>query len=173
MDLNMLASIGEFAGAVAVVISVLYLSIQVRHNSKTVSTAALQALNDTANQALAGMAEPGIAPVITKGLDGLEPLDDVEVFQFSTHITILMLGLQNNFCQHQAGLITDPVWERRLDVAKWWVGFKGVEQAMALIGRNLEPEFHRLSLTFVVPTARSYSDLLADAAQQGVEPDVE
>ena len=144
MDLDTLARIGEFAGAIAVIVSLVYLSIQIRHNSRVVRSAALQAVNDTANQALAGVAAPGIAEIITKGLQDLDSLNPTERFQVMTHISILMIGFQNNFYQYKMGLLPKPVFQRQLGVIRWWMNFKGIQQCMPLLGRSFDPEFARL-----------------------------
>ncbi len=164
MDLNTLANIGEFAGAIAVVVSLLYLSIQIRQNSKTVRSAALQALNDTAVQALSGMAAPGTAGVITRGLQGLDSLDPTEAFQFTTHISIMMIGFQNNFYQYEAGLLPEPVWRRQLGVFRWWATFKGVQQTMRLIGPSLDPKFVGLIRLPTVPAPEAAADQPRGAA---------
>ena len=141
MDLNTLANIGEFAGAIAVVVSLLYLSVQIRQNSKTVRSASLQAFNDTAVHALSGMAAPGTADIITRGLQDLKSLDPTESFQFTTHISILMIGFQNNYFQYEAGFLPEPVWRRQLGVIRWWAALKGVQQAMRLISPTFDPKF--------------------------------
>ena len=152
MDLSTLASIGEFAGAIAVVVSLLYLSTQIRHNSRVVKSAALQALNDTAIQALSGMAAPGTVEVVTKGLQDLDQLNPTERFQVMTHISILLIGFQNNFYQYKAGLLPESVFRRQLGVARWWTTtFKGVRQSIPLLHASLDPEFARL-LRLPAPT---------------------
>ena len=141
MDLNTLASIGEFAGAIAVVVSVLYLAIQIRHNSKTVRSAALQTVSDTSIRALSSMAAPGTADVVVKGLRDVDPLTPTEGFQFRTHISIMMIGFQGTFYQYRDGLIPEAVWRRNLGVMRFWTAFKGVQQTMQLIAPSLDPEF--------------------------------
>ena len=172
MNLDTLARVGEFAGAIAVVVSLLYLSIQIRHNSRVVKSAALQAVNDTANQALAGMAAPGTAEIITKGLQDLDSLNPTERFQVITHISILMIGFQNNFYQYKMGLLPSPVFRRQLGVIRWWMNFKGIQQGMPLLVRSFDPEFARL-----VGISLAKDDSVANgrppAAQQGDEADVE
>ena len=144
MDLNTLANIGEFAGAIAVVVSVLYLSIQIRHNSRMVKSSALQALNDTATQALTAMAAPDAVEVVTQGLQDLDSLNPTERFQVMVHISILLIGFQNNFYQYKAGLLPEAVFRRQLGVARWWMTFQGVQQSMPLLRPSLDPEFARL-----------------------------
>ncbi len=46
MTLNELGSLGEFVGAIAVVISLIYLAIQIRHNTRAVQSTTHQAVLD-------------------------------------------------------------------------------------------------------------------------------
>ena len=158
MDLNTLASIGEFAGAIAVVVSVLYLAIQIRQNSKTVRAAALQTVNDTSIRALSGMAAPGTAEVLVKGREELSSLTPTEAFQFSTHVSIMMIGFQGTFYQFKAGLIPEPVWRRNLLVMRWWAAFKGIRQAMNFMAPTFDPEF----VALLKPPSSSVPDPTSD-----------
>ena len=47
MTLEDLGNIGEFVAAIAVVVSLLYLAIQIRQNTKTVRTSTYQAILDS------------------------------------------------------------------------------------------------------------------------------
>jgi hypothetical protein len=57
MTLQNLAYLGEFVGGVAVIITLLYLALQIRQNSKIVRAAAYQSLNEASARVLRTMAQ--------------------------------------------------------------------------------------------------------------------
>ena len=50
---------------------------------------------------------PGTADIVVKGLRQLDSLTPTEAFQFSTHVSIMMIGFQSTFYQYEAGLIPE------------------------------------------------------------------
>ena len=58
MTLEDLGNIGEFVGAIAVVMSLLYLAIQIRQNTKTVRTSTYQSVLESSHRVNEYLADP-------------------------------------------------------------------------------------------------------------------
>lgn len=82
MDWDAIGATGEWAGALAVVASLIYLATQVRYSNRQTQAAARYSFLDTYGQLHASMIEnKAAAAVFRRGLAG-ESLDEDEAFQF-------------------------------------------------------------------------------------------
>ena len=56
MDLTQLANLGEFIGGLAVLVTLIYLALQVNQNTKTVRASTVQSLQESASSFLTSIA---------------------------------------------------------------------------------------------------------------------
>ena len=82
MTLSDFADIAEIAGAVAVVVSLVYVAIQLRQNTDSVRSATLQANTALWSTLLSGLAEPGIVEAYATGLSGRKDISRLQYTQF-------------------------------------------------------------------------------------------
>lgn len=84
MDLESLANLGEVIGAIAVVISLLYLAIQVRQNTQAQRTENFSRALDRVAAVQAGMSQDGaMSALVSKGLTDPTSLGATERIQFT------------------------------------------------------------------------------------------
>jgi hypothetical protein len=129
MSLEDLGNIGEFVAAVAVVISLIYLAVQIRQNTaqtrqniRVVRASAFQNITDRVtrwNDSLAG--DPELARIYASGLLDPRSLNDVERIRFETHAGNAFRHWEDIFLLRRDGLVDDEVWEARK--AQWKVFF--------------------------------------------------
>ena len=115
---QLLGNYGEFVGAIAVVVTLVYLAVQVRH-SKEATEANTKVAKANTRQALAdGMQRLGsdvvenddIARIITDGMAGVE-LKPHEVWRLQCRCFRDLRFFDNAFYQFKEGLLTDEEWE--------------------------------------------------------------
>jgi hypothetical protein len=82
VTLSDLADIAEIAGAIAVVVSLVYLAIQVRQNTDSVRSATLQANTALWSSLLSGLAERGTVEAYAAGLSGSKDISPMQYTQF-------------------------------------------------------------------------------------------
>ena len=90
---QLLGNYGEFFGAIAVVVTLIYLALQIRQNTNATKVGTSFALNQSLadiNSALRSDAE--LAGIWLKGCEDLESLSAVEHVRFSSHL-LTMLNL--------------------------------------------------------------------------------
>ena len=132
MSLQGLANVGEFVGGVAVIVSLLYVALQIRQNSKIVRAAAYQSFNEANARVLLAMTEgPSSADTMTKGLPDIRALGPAEGFQFISLVVALLQSFQTAYFQPRDGLLPDDLWRRHRGVARWWLGTRGPVRAEA------------------------------------------
>ncbi|HXQ16172.1 MAG TPA: hypothetical protein VN814_16255 [Caulobacteraceae bacterium] len=102
MSLSDLASIGSFVSGIAVLISLVYLALQVRQAEKNQQSLMQQSRSDRASDRYLRTADPLIAATYLKGLAG-ENLTEIELFQFNNIFRSQMVGRQDTFLQHRQG----------------------------------------------------------------------
>ncbi len=143
MSLEALANFGEFVSGIAVVISLIYLAMQVRANSEHLkeNTASIQgaseiASNDFAKDIyLSRIQNPQAIEVQLKGDKG-DTLSSVEAIQYHMIQATAFDGHQTFFVQHQRGLTGDEIWNYWVryfeqyvqvpGVRAWWEDSKGI-----------------------------------------------
>ena len=104
MGLSELAQIGEFIGGVAVLITLVYLAIQVRQNTAAMMrTSARQTSLQTSN---AVRAQVDYADLISTGFDDLENLTVAERYRFDMVWGMWWLGVEQTFEDERIGLQT-------------------------------------------------------------------
>ena len=127
MTLMELGALGEFVGAIAVVITLVYLSIQIRQNTRAMDESRRLALAQTYQMradALQGMLvhaadSEHIGPIITKltragypeDLGSLECLDELERGRFRQWQIAQQTHWDNMFYQYQQGFLDEEYYE--------------------------------------------------------------
>jgi hypothetical protein len=130
MDLNWeeIGAFGETVGAVAVVISLLYLAVQIRQNSRIVRGTAAHGITQTIQAELKWSSD--IAQIIITAVERPCSLNKVEAFQLGEWTAAAMMARQNEFIQYEQNLIDAKIWHGSLGIlnnmlsipwmADWW-----------------------------------------------------
>ena len=149
MTIQDLGSIGELIGAVAVVISLGYLAVQIRQNTKTVRTSTYQAFLDSSrSDTELILAHPHLERIFRLGRRDPNELTDDERPVFRMLLGQLLLNYEIMFLQHRHGVIDEDFWRGRQEglrallfqpgVGQWWAG------GAPLLRRYFAPEFREL-----------------------------
>ena len=109
MSLSDLASLGSFVSGLAVLISLIYLALQVRQAEKNQQSLMQQGQADRACDMMLRAADPGLAPIFRKGLAGGD-LSEVELTQFSSMFRAQMVSRQDTFLQHERRLTPEAAF---------------------------------------------------------------
>ena len=131
MTLQDLGNLGELIGAIAVVISFVFLAVQIRQNTKTVQTSTYQAVLDSArSDTELILAHPHLERIYRLGRRDLNDLTDDERPLFRMLVAQILLNHELLFLQHQRGVIDAEFWRGRQEglrallsqpgVRKWW-----------------------------------------------------
>jgi len=131
MNWDAIGAIGEILGALAVVVSLLYLAVQIRQNSRIVKGASVQAITQTMQSELRWSGD--YSESFLRMIEEPDSLSKVEAFKIGEWATAAMLARQNEHIQYQQGLIDENVWRASRGVVKnilsmpwlnnWWVNF--------------------------------------------------
>src|SRR5215475_1430321 len=111
MTLNDLANLGQVVGAIAVVISLIYVALQIRQNTNAVRSATAQTVHEHFSNwynLLAADAE--LAQIASKGLRDYASLSEQERVRFIAIFMSFVSYSQNAFLKWREGLLKPALW---------------------------------------------------------------
>ena len=148
--LDALGNIGDFLGGVGVVVTLLYLAVQIRQNTWSSRSESYQAaVSSVSDQTFNLWVNPESARLVQVGMFDLEALSPFERNQFTGIMSAMIRTLENIHYQYISGAIDQSLWlgwEWRIattfstpGVQTWWSNQKKSysEEFQALID-NLE-----------------------------------
>ena len=111
MTLDQLASIGEIIGGFAVVISLVYLAIQIRTNTEAERTSTYQSIVSDFGAMNNTMAStPELSHLFVQAMENYQQLNSDQKARISQMFFQCFRFFENMFYQHQKGYLDDEVW---------------------------------------------------------------
>lgn len=135
MNWDAIGAIGETIGAIAVVISILYLSIQIRSNTR--ATKASASFDATHSWATSNEQVPQFSDELLEAFNrSYDPVasqsdfSDIENIRIGAHMRALFQKLEGQYYLHRYGYLETDIWKKRSAWAhgliqlpyyrKWW-----------------------------------------------------
>ena len=113
MTLADIGSIGELIGAIAVILSLVYLAVQIRQNTEAVRIQTYQAIMDSSSRLGESLAEPDVDRVYRKGRKDPDGCTDDEMAQFMLIAGQVVNLYEGLYLHHKSGAIDDDFFENR------------------------------------------------------------
>ena len=112
MNWEAIGAIGEVVGAVAVFITLVYLSLQIRQNTRSVKAAAVQAATISASSTYAALAyDAEMSRIYWEGLSDFKALPRDERRRFATYMASTLKPIENLLVQTRLGTLDYNDWE--------------------------------------------------------------
>jgi hypothetical protein len=112
MTLEDLANVGEFLGGLAVIVSLAYLAIQIRQNTRSVRAATFQAVADSISELGFRLGvDPAHGRVFVAGLQADGSLSEDEQRQFHFMLLTGTRRFENAYLQWRSGVLSDEQFE--------------------------------------------------------------
>jgi hypothetical protein len=110
MNWEAAGAIGEIAGAIAVVLTLGYLAVQIRNSTKASMSATRQAISDTIMlPAMNFVQNAEFRRAFNAHIDG-EELDSDQLLQIESYCYINLRMFENIHFQHRNGMLSDSEW---------------------------------------------------------------
>ncbi len=127
MDLQSLGNLGEFISGIAVVISVVYVALQVRQNTESLRTENYaRALERVAAMQSQLSRDTHLVQLLSRGLTDLSKLPLQQRIQFTWSLYELFGALEFMFHASRSRALPDEIWDRWSAVLAWWLTYPGV-----------------------------------------------
>jgi hypothetical protein len=123
MTIQDLGAIGDLVGGVAVVVTLLYLAIQIKQSTKINASLIRQNFYDaTQQQILHAVESPGFNELINRGWTTDESLTGTERTQIWRHMQGVLIGYQGAFEQYKSGALPKEDWAlARVILRSFWL----------------------------------------------------
>ena len=127
-QLESLANLGEIIGAIAVVVSLIYLAVQVRQNTQAQRTENFSRALDRVAAMQANLSQDSESAVsFAKGVEDPMALTPRERIQFTWSMYELFGAFEFMFLASNTDAIPKQVWQRWSSAVAWWLTFPGVQ----------------------------------------------
>lgn len=111
MTLNELGNIGEFISSIGVVISLIYLALQIRKNTETERMSTYQSVvSDFGSLNRTMSTSPELSSLYIKAMDDFGALDSDEKARISQLFFATFHYFENMYYQHKKGYLEEDVW---------------------------------------------------------------
>ena len=151
MNWDAIGAIAEFVGSVAVVVTLIYLTSQLRQNTKALRSTGYASVHDQENDLLAEMArDPVLARLDQKAAEGIEHLNEAERLQWSWLGRRIVFMFHYFHYQHQLGGVDDAVaagWDNAWRI--FLNNHKGVRQTFDAVKPSISKSFVAHSETLI------------------------
>jgi hypothetical protein len=127
MDLNEIALLAEIVGSIAVVVSLIYVAIQVRQNTRATRSATYQSMVSNSLGLLATMySEEGNAELYLRAKDGDQDLSPAERVRVHFLLLAVFRHFDNLHYQHARGTIESEQWRGYIHILDGYLLLSGV-----------------------------------------------
>lgn len=108
--LENLANVGELVGGFAVVVSLIYLAIQIRQNTANIRSATLATNTEIWSSMLTQVAHPDFNESYLLGSSGKPDLKPHQLLQFYLICRAIFVAFESQFYQHQQGTLDSEIY---------------------------------------------------------------
>src|ERR1700733_447510 len=141
MNLSHFASIGPFVSVIAILVSLLYLSVQVRQSHHNQQASIRQARSTRIVNLFMAASNPSVADAIAKGIAGAEDVSNTQFEQFRYYCLAEISHAEDSFYQYQDGLLNDAAFETFVRALKSWFRSSGVRALWKRARNNFTGDF--------------------------------
>jgi len=118
MTLSDLGNLGEFVGAIAVLVTLIYLALQIRQSSAATRAQIRQSLADSQIHYLNARATDPFLRDASAKVQAAQELDPNEIYGLSVHLTAHIRLFENYFAQYALGTMDQEDWRAMREVMK-------------------------------------------------------
>lgn len=111
MNWDAIGAVGEILGAIAVFVSLVYLAIQTKNNTKALRSSAFHQVRESFSEVSLTMVEdPDLALLVNRAISNDPSLDDKEKIRFDYFLTTFFRRGESAFFQSSEGTLQMETW---------------------------------------------------------------
>jgi hypothetical protein len=158
MNWDAVGAIGEIAGALAVIITLVYLSAQVRQNTRASRLAAIQAASENSSRFSELIAaDPELSELVWRGMREPESLDEAETRRWFAAWNVFIRREAVSYYLYKEGVMPEKLWAARVGALGGGLNQPGLQFYLEIAGPSL-PEDFREFLVEVTSKPSTLSD---------------
>ncbi|MGD2167714.1 MAG: hypothetical protein PVF63_06365 [Gammaproteobacteria bacterium] len=130
MSLEEIGIVGELFGSLAVVVTLIYVALQLRQNTQAIRAAAVQSITETVATNVTNIAaNPENASVFRRGLRQFPEMSETEQAQFALVMNSIFLSQDGIYWLYRNGSFPEELWQRELGALQLWLASEGGKAA--------------------------------------------
>jgi len=111
MSWEAIGAVAEILGALAVFLSLIYLALQTRNNTRALRSAAFHQVRDSfADVSLTLAQDPVLASLVSRAMGGKNDLNEDEIYQFNFFLTSFLRRGESAYFQSMDGALQMESW---------------------------------------------------------------
>ena len=112
MTLNELGSLGEFISGLAVVVTLIYLALQIRHNTRAVRSSMHHDMIESTLRIAESMSDnPDVGRIVLKANEDYDNLTREEFIRFEGYAERVFSNFESVFYSYRNSMIEQDLWE--------------------------------------------------------------
>ena len=111
MNWNAIGAVGEIVGAAAVVVSLVYLAVQIRTQNREAKLAAMHEISAGFRDALRAFADENMATLFASANEDYDSLSDAKVIQLISGLYPILRVWEEAYIQSEQGRLDDRIWK--------------------------------------------------------------
>lgn len=112
MTLNELGSLGEFVGAIGVVVTLVYLALQIRHNTRAMRSSMHQDMNESTLRIAESMSDNGeLVRIVIKAEADYENMTAEERYRFEAYAERIFGNFESVYYSYRNSMVEEDLWE--------------------------------------------------------------
>ena len=112
MTLNELGSLGEFMSGLAVVVTLIYLALQIRHNTRAVRSSMHQDMVESTLRIAESVSDnPDVGRIVLKANEDYDGLTKEEFVRFEAYAERVFGNFESVFYSYRNSMIEQDLWE--------------------------------------------------------------
>ena len=142
MNWEAIGAIGEGVGAIGVIASLAYLSVQIRQNTNSIRAAAAREVLHEAQRFLRHLSsDPEFAELYRRGGADRSSLSEAERYRFDVFVMGAFRNGESLFIQSKRGILSDADWEGNRETLRLFLRRPGVKEWMGEQRSQLNRDF--------------------------------
>lgn len=143
MNWDAIGAIGEIVGASAVVVSLVYLGLQIRSQNKQAKLSALREMSRELRGTTAMFADPNISDIFVRANEDYGSISDAESVQLMVLTTNIFRAWENAFLESKVGNLEESVWQGLSREYTQTMGIPSFQHIWDRRKQNFDAEFRR------------------------------
>ena len=111
MSWEAIGAIGEATGAIAVVLSLIYLAIQIRNQTNESRAATVHEISEAHRESVAAISDGPLADIFVRASEDYESLSSADALRMIGFVYRFFKVWEEAYILHRAGRLDDRVWE--------------------------------------------------------------
>jgi hypothetical protein len=142
MSIQDWAAIGEIVSAVAILVTLIYLAIQIRQSARATQAASRDAMSKSTIDILMRIAcDPKMVSFFRLGMTTADELDEDQTLQFDLLMYAIFDSWETTFAQWKRGAMTDEDWTKWEAIIGNYMAHAGAQAFWGRVHKQFNPRF--------------------------------